>query len=179
MDTATKHWAFVAHLGYAPRIHQSASAALLSTAFQPMNISSTSISKLRSAICEPCKGYDCLLACRVHCFLEWIFVTPVQAVVLLPIPPLCHLNALAGDGLCFISSSLVAADTKTSCEVIKVTATSIWTFILRPFLLSAPVQLSLTTGIPSAYSWFECDVIIYPSVPLPLFDTGITGLDTG
>ena len=93
--------------------------------------------------------------------MEWVFVTPVQAVVL-TIPPLLDVNALARDGICSTVRLIVAADARTSDELF-------WTFFLLPLLLPAPVQLSLTAGVAGADGLLVSGRII--SLPLPLLDT--------
>ena len=95
------------------------------------------ISSLISAVFQPFKVYD---------FLEWIFVTPVQAVVL-TIPPLFYVNALARDGFFSIFPLIVTVDAKTSNEALCIV---LWTFLLLPLLFPAPVQFSLTVGVASA-----------------------------
>ena len=50
-----------------------------------------------------------------------------------------------------------------------------WTGLILPFVLSAPGQLSLKTGVASADGW--CIFAIH-STPLSLFDTG-TGVHAG
>ena len=109
--------------------------------------------------------------------MEWIFVTPVQAVVL-TVPQLCHLNALARNGICRIAPLLFAA--KASVVSPKTSDEALWTRLLLSLLLPAPVQLSLTAGVATANCWCVSEVtpIVTLSEPLPLLDAG-AGLRTG
>ena len=90
VDPFAKHRAFMAELVLAPVIHQNAVAALLPVAFEAGK------SILKSAALEFSKVDDCRLVSVISGFLEWILVTPVQAVGL-AIPHLGILNALARD----------------------------------------------------------------------------------
>ena len=118
-DTFAKHWAqgpvHMVILFLAPVTHIKALAAVaapLPAAFQARS------SILISAVPEAFKVDDCLLVFRSGCFLEWIFVAPVEAVVLFTIPELYWLDALARDGLCSITPLRIAAGARTSDEAL-------------------------------------------------------------
>ena len=153
-----KHRALLDGIFAAPVKHRYAVAALLPTAFQ------TGMSIFIFAVLQASKVDDCLLVFATGGFLEWIFVAPVQAVVFLTIPLLNTLKALARDGLCSMTSRLVATDAKTSCE-------ASWTLLFLPPFLPAPVQLSFAVGVPSADIWSEIPINV--GVPLPLLDANV------
>ena len=152
----------------APQRNRFAVAVLLPAAFQTRFFIPLPIP---SAVFEASKVNDSLLVCSSGFFLEWIFITPVEAVVLLPIPQLFQLDALERDGFCSTTSILVA-EARTFGESI---CTFSWTFLLLPLFLPAPVQLSLAPGISSADSSL---VIATLGEPLPLLDA-CAGVRTG
>ena len=89
---------------FAPEFHRN-------TVFLPAAFQAT------AAVLETGKVNDCLLVGAVACrLLEWIFIAPVEAIVLLSIPKLVFLEALAGDRLCCVAPHRVTANAKTSEE---------------------------------------------------------------
>ena len=80
-DAFTKNRALSTPLVLTPMIHPNAIALLPCAAFQA-KISTKRIRPTDSCtVLELCKVDDCLLVSAIGCFLERIFITPVEAIV--------------------------------------------------------------------------------------------------